>query len=56
MWVQVWGLPFDLINKDAGLDIARGIGKVVPVDCKALASDQAHFLRIRVEIPMDKPL
>ncbi|KAK9989376.1 hypothetical protein SO802_029615 [Lithocarpus litseifolius] len=56
MWVQVWGLPFDLINEEAGLDIGRGIGSVVEVDCKALASDQARFLRIRVEIPIKKPL
>ncbi|XP_050278444.1 uncharacterized protein At4g02000-like [Quercus robur] len=46
MWVQVWGLSFDLINEEAGLDIGRGIGFVVKVDCRALASDQAHFLRI----------
>nr|XP_023875931.1 uncharacterized protein At4g02000-like [Quercus suber]POE81797.1 uncharacterized protein CFP56_57760 [Quercus suber] len=56
MWVQVWGLPFDLINEEARLDIGRGIGSMVEVDCKALASDQARFLRIRVEIPIEKPL
>ena len=43
MWVQVWGLLFDLINEDAVLDIGWGIGKVVAVDCKALALDQALF-------------
>ena len=52
MWVQVYGLPFDLINEEAGLDIGRGIGRVVEVDCKALMSDQARFLRIQVEIPL----
>lgn len=56
MWVQVWGLLFDLINEDAVLDIGWGIGKVVAVDCKALALDQALFLWIRVELSMDKPL
>ena len=56
MWVQVWGLSFDLINEEAGLDIRRGIGFVVEVDCVALASDQAHFLHIRVEVPLDKPI
>nr|POF11747.1 hypothetical protein CFP56_69973 [Quercus suber] len=44
MWVQVWGLPFDLINEEARLDIGRRIGSVVEVDYKALASDQARFL------------
>ena len=46
MWVQVWGLPFDLINEEAGLDIGRGIWSVVEVDYRALAADQACFLPI----------
>ena len=44
IWVQAWGLPFDLINEDAGQDIGSGIGKVVDVDCKAISSDQSCFL------------
>nr|POE44747.1 uncharacterized protein CFP56_78129 [Quercus suber] len=55
-WVQVWGLPFDLIHEDAGWDIAKGLGKVIEVDSKALDSEQARFIRIRLEIPLDKPL
>ena len=56
MWVQVWGLPFDLINEEAGRDIGSGLSRVVAVDSKALMVDQARFLRIRIEIPLDKPL
>ena len=41
IWVQIWGLPFDLINKEVGLEIGKSLGKVVEVDCKAFASDQA---------------
>ena len=37
MWVQVWGLPFDLIYKEAGIDIGQRIGRVIEVDCKAIA-------------------
>nr|XP_023928912.1 uncharacterized protein LOC112040249 [Quercus suber] len=54
IWVQVWGLPFDLINEEAGRDIGRGIGRVIEVDCKAIAADQAKFLRIRVDMQLDK--
>ena len=46
IWVQVWGLPFDLFNDEAGKDIGRAISRVIEVDCKAIASDQARFLRI----------
>ena len=53
---QVWGLPFDLINEEAGMDIRKGLGHVVEVDSKALASEQAGFLQIRIEIPLNKPL
>lgn len=56
LWVQVWGLPFDLINEEAGREVGEGVGKVLEVDCKAIASDQAHFLRLRVELPLDKLL
>ena len=56
LWVQVWGLPFELFSEDVAMDIGKGIGKVVEVDCKGVAADQAKFLRIRVEVPLDKPL
>ena len=55
-WVQVWGLPFDLMTEEAGHDIRRGLGKGVEVDSKAFKADQACFLRIRAEILLDKPL
>ena len=50
------GLPLDLINEEAGRDIGRSIGELVEVDYKAFNSDQARFLRIRLEVPLDKPL
>ena len=56
LWVQVWGLPFDLFSEEVGQEIGRGLGRVVEVDWKGSNSDQARFLRIRVEIPLDKPL
>lgn len=56
MWVQVWGMLFDLINEEVRLDIGRGIRSVVEVDRKALALNQASFLRIQVEILLEKPL
>ena len=56
MWVQVWGLPFDLLSEEVGRDIGNGLGKVVEVDLKAFSSYQACFLRVRVELTLDKLL
>nr|POF16037.1 hypothetical protein CFP56_45026 [Quercus suber] len=36
-------------------DIGRRLKKIIEVDCKAFNFDQPRFLRIRVEIPLDKP-
>ncbi|XP_075650202.1 uncharacterized protein LOC142620777 [Castanea sativa] len=55
-WIQVWGLPFDLINEEAGSDIGRSIGELVEVNCKAFSSDQSKFLWLRMEVPLDNPL
>ena len=55
-WVQVGGLPFDLMTEEAGQDIGRGMGKIIEVDCKAIKTDQARFLRVGVEVPLAKPL
>ena len=55
-WVQIWGLPFENMTKDFGREIGSKIGKVLEVDKRAIQADQAKFLRIRVEVQLDKPL
>ncbi|KAK7845540.1 hypothetical protein CFP56_009211 [Quercus suber] len=35
IWVQVWGLPFNLINEEVGWAIRKGLGHVVEFDSKA---------------------
>ena len=56
LWVQVWRLPFDLISEEATKDIGEGPGTIVEIDNKVFSSEHAHFVRVRVEIPLDKPL
>ncbi|XP_023920908.1 uncharacterized protein LOC112032372 [Quercus suber] len=56
LWVQVWGLPFDLISEEATRDIGEGLGIVVEIDNKAFSSEQARFVWVRVKKPLDKPL
>lgn len=56
IWVQVWGLPFDLINDEAGLEVGKSLGHVIEVDYKAFTTNQACFLRVRVVLSLDKPI
>nr|POF23150.1 uncharacterized protein CFP56_63612 [Quercus suber] len=55
-WVQIWGLPFENMTKENGRDIGSKIGRVLEVDKIAVLADQAKFLRVRVEVQIDKPL
>ena len=41
LWVQVWGLSFDLINEEAGWEIGKGLGHMYEVDNKNFLLDQA---------------
>ena len=56
MWIQIWGLPFGVLTEETGRDIENGIGKVVEIDATTFMTDQARFIRIRVEVPLDKPI
>ena len=56
MWVQVWDLPFDLLLEEVGMDIGSGLGEVLKIDLKAFSFDQARFIKVRVELLLDKPL
>ena len=56
LWVQLWRLPFNLISEEATKDIGEGPGTIVEIDNKVFSSEHAHFVRVRVEIPLDKPL
>ena len=55
-WVQLWGLPFELMTEVVGWDIGNSMGRFIELDKRANQFDQAKFLRIKVELPMDKPL
>ena len=55
-WVQIWGLPFENMTEDIGRDIGSKIGRVLEVDKRAIQTNQAKFLRIRIEMQIDKPL
>ena len=55
-WVQLWGLPFELMSEEVSQDIGKSLGRLIEVDKRANHSDQAKFLRIIVDLPIEKPL
>jgi len=55
-WLQVWGLPFDMLTKKTGKDIGNSLGSFLAADPRSWSSNQAKFMRIRVNIPLNKPL
>ena len=55
-WVQIWGLPFEHMSLDVGKEIGSKLGTFLEVDRRSWQSDQAKFMRVRVELEIDKPL
>lgn len=55
-WVQVWGLPFEFMDEEVGKDIGSTIGNFLEVDKRSWQSDQAKFMRIRVDVHLNMPL
>ena len=55
-WVQVWGIPFELMIEEAGKDVGNKIRKFLEVDKRSWQFDQAKYMRVQVKIPLNKPL
>nr|POE57369.1 uncharacterized protein CFP56_47995 [Quercus suber] len=55
-WVQIWGLPFEHMSLDVGKELGNSLGKFIESDRRTGHSDQAKFMRIRVDLQLDKSL
>ena len=55
-WVQIWGLPFDIMTEKIGKEIASNLGIFMTVDTRSWMSEQAKFMRVKVNLPLEKPL
>ena len=49
-WVQIWGLPFEHMLKEVGKELGNSLGKFIESDRRSSQSDQAKFMRIRVDL------
>ena len=55
-WIQVWGLPFKSMSEEVGRDLGNKLGKYIKSDKQPWLSEKAKFMRIRVDLPINKPL
>ncbi|XVF84584.1 hypothetical protein PTKIN_Ptkin17bG0048800 [Pterospermum kingtungense] len=55
-WVQVHGLPLDLMNEKFGIVIGETIGEIMEVETDGKQQVWGRWLRIRVNIDVSKPL
>ena len=55
-WVQVWGLPFEMMDEEVGKELGNSLGKFIELDKRFGQADQAKFMRIRVNLLLEKPL
>ena len=50
------GLPFEHMTEEVGRDIGGKIGRVIKVDKRSWQADQAKFMQVRVDLPIEKPI
>ncbi|KAK9994434.1 hypothetical protein SO802_024137 [Lithocarpus litseifolius] len=55
-WVQIWGLPFENMSEEVGRDLGNRLGIYIETDKRSWLSEQAKFMRVRVDLPIDRPL
>ncbi|KAL4627278.1 hypothetical protein ACB092_05G156700 [Castanea dentata] len=56
LWLEVWGLPLGMMLEKTGRDIGNSMGNFLMADSRSWSLDQEKFVRIRVDIPLNKPL
>ena len=56
MWVQIWDAPFDMISPKVAAEVGRRLGVVAEVEKRQKAEAQCLFMRVRVAIPISKPI
>ena len=56
LWVQIWGVPFDMISPRVAKEVGNRLGDVEEVEERKGKDDVNFFLRVRVALPITKPI
>ena len=56
LWVQIWGVPFDLISHRVAKEVRNRLGDIEEVEERKGKDDANFFLRVQVALPITKPI
>ena len=56
LWVQIWGAPFDMSSPKVASEIGCHLGEVVEEEKRRNLETQNLFMRVKVVVPLSKPL
>ena len=56
LWIQIWGAPFDMSSSKVAAEIGSRLGEVVEVEKRKVKEGQNLFMRVKVAVPISKPL
>ena len=56
MWIQIWGVPFDMMASKVAMEIGNKMGVVEDVERRRRSEEQNLFLRVKVALPISKPI
>ncbi|GAA0187351.1 hypothetical protein LIER_34639 [Lithospermum erythrorhizon] len=54
--VQIWNLPLGYLDVEFGRAIGAHIGDVVEVDRRCIDQERGHYIRVKVNLDIHKPL
>ncbi|KAK7849206.1 uncharacterized protein CFP56_003427 [Quercus suber] len=56
LWVQIWGMPFDMMSPTVATEVGNKMGVVEEVERRQRTDDHNFFLRVKVALPIAKPI
>ena len=56
LWIQIWGAPFDMVSSRVATEVGGKLGEVVEVERRRKQDDPNYFMRVKVALPISKPL
>uniref|UniRef100_A0A7N2LS13 DUF4283 domain-containing protein n=1 Tax=Quercus lobata TaxID=97700 RepID=A0A7N2LS13_QUELO len=56
LWVQIWGVPFDMVCPQVAREVGSRLGMVEEVEQRRRNDMQNLFMRVKVAIPISKPI